>query len=443
MRIVIVGGGEIGFHLARELASLHDVIVIEEGPETVSRFASLDLQVIPGNPTHPEKLRAARLRESDTFIACSQSDELNLIACLAAKQVAGPQTVCFVSKEEYYNSFTSFDGEEPILAIDRVIWPQHMLASEIARIVLVPRAIDVEFFAGGRVWMLEYRLRPISPLIRAPLAELHLPKGVLAVAVTAGERMSIPTGSTRLQEGDKVVFMGQEKALLKLQRDFIPDTNRQVKEATIIGGGTVGLALAKMLQRGNDLRLKVIEKSAERCNTLAVELPSALVLHGDGTDLELLEAEQVNRMDVLVSVTTSDEKNLLASLLAKQMKIPKIITRVDKLSNLRLFESVGIDVPLNMHVTAMHTVINSLQKTNVQLLSTVEHGKGDVLELQVPSSFPATKLKDMPRIEGAIIGAVLRNNQTIVPHGEDVVEAGDQLLVVCTEEARQAVRQYF
>jgi trk system potassium uptake protein TrkA len=443
MRIIIVGGGEIGFQLARVLSGLHDVIVIDEGTEAVSRFASLDLQMISGNPTHPEKLRDANLRESDMFIACSESDELNLIACLAAKQVAGPQTICFVSKEEYYNSFTSFDGEEPVLAIDRVIWPQHMLASEIARIVLVPRAIDVEFFAGGRVWLLEYRLRQNSPLLGRPLAELNLPKGVLAVAVTAGEQMSIPTGSTRLEGGDKVVFMGKQKALLKLQQNFIPDTHRKVRDVTIIGGGTVGLAIAKLLQNRSDLRLRIIERSAERCNTISVELPSALVLHGDGTDLELLEAEQINRTDVLVSVTTNDEKNLLASLVAKQMKIPKIITRVDKHANLRLFENVGIDVPINMHVTAMQTVINSLQKTNAQLLTTVGHGKGDVLELVVPRSFRTTKLKDMARIPGAIIGAILRNNQTIVPHGEDVVQAGDQLLVVCTEEARQTARHYF
>ncbi len=443
MRIIIVGGGEIGFHLARELASLYDVIVIEEGTGVVSRFASLDLQVISGNPTHPESLRAARLEESDTFIACSESDELNLIACLAAKQVAGSQTVCFVSKESYYNSFTSIDGEEPVLAIDRVIWPQYMLASEIARIVLVPRAIDVEFFAGGRVWLLEYRLRPTSPLLGRPLEELHLPKGVLAVAVTAGERMSIPTGSTMLQEGNKVVFMGQEKALLQLQQDFIPDTQRKVRDVTIIGGGTVGLAIAKLLRHRTDLRLKIIEASVERCNTLAVELPSALVLHGDGTDLELLESEQIIRSDVLVSVTTNDEKNLLASLLAKQMKIPKIITRVGKPANLRLFESVGIDVPLNMHVTAMQTVIDSLQKTKAQLLSTIEQGKGDVLEIVVPDSFRRTKLKDMPRIDGAIVGAIIRSNQAIVPHGENEVKAGDRLLVVCTEEARKAVRRYF
>lgn len=443
MRIIIVGGGEIGFQLARELTSTHDVIVIEDDLEAASRFASLDLQVIHGNPTHPGMLRAAHLKETDTFIACSSSDELNLIACLAAKQVSGAQTFCFVSKEAYYNSFTSFDGEEPVLAIDRIIWPQHMMASEIARIVLIPRAIDVEFFAGGRVWLLEYRLRETSPLLGRPLAELNLPKGVLAVAVTTGEQLSIPMGSTRLQSGDKVVFMGKEKSLLRLQQDFIPDTNRKVRDVTILGGGTVGLAIAKLLQHRNDLRVKIIEKSAERCKTLAVELPSALVLHGDGTDLELLEAEQINRTDVLVSVTTNDEKNLLASLLAKQMKIPKIITRVDKPSNLRLFESVSIDVPLNMHVTAMQTVVNALQKTSIHLLTTVEQGKGDVLELVVPDSFHTTKLKHMPRIEGAIIGAIIRNNRTIVPYGEDVVKAGDHLFIVCTEEARQAVRQYF
>ena len=443
MRIIIAGGGEIGYQLARELTRVNDVLLVEENPEVVSRFDRLDLQVKYGNPTHPETLRSLGMSEGDTFIACSESDEANIISSLAAKRLGGAQTYCFVTKEEYYRSFSGLDGDGSILEVDHIIWPQHMLAEEIARIVLVPRAIDVEFFAGGRVWLLEYKLRSTSALLGKPLSQLHLPRGVLAVAVSDGDRLRIPTGSTVFREGEKVVFMGEERGLLKLQKKYIAESRQKIRNVTILGGGTVGLTLAKLLLRGENLQLKVIESSRPRCEKLAAELPSALILNGDGTDLELLEAEQVHRSDVLVSVTTNDEKNLLASLLARQMKIPKIITRVDKPSNMRLFDSVGIDVPLNMRVTAVETVLNSLQQTDVQLRATIEQGRADVLELRVPASFGAAKIKDMPTIPGAIIGAIVRRNLVIVPHGDDVVKPGDCLFVFSTEEAANAVRRYF
>jgi trk system potassium uptake protein TrkA len=443
MRIIIAGGGEIGFQIAQELAGQRDIVVIEEDPVVASRFERLDLHFIRGSPIQPEKLRSANLTESDKFIACSESDEKNIIACLSAKRLGDPQTYCLVSKADYFHSFQARDGDESVLTIDRVIWPQQMLAEEIARIVLVPRAIDVEVFASGRIRLLEYRLHPSSHLLRKPLSQLNLPRGVLAVAVTHADNLYIPSGNSMLHEGDKVVFMGEDKALLKLQRDFIVDSQQKVEQVAIIGGGTVGLTLAKILQASGKLELKIIEKSGHRCELLAAELPSALVLHGDGTDLELLEAEQLYRSDAFVSVTTNDEKNLLSSLLARQMKVPKIITRVDKPANIRLFESVGIDVPINMRVTAIESVINTLQDTNIQLLATVEGGKADVLELEVPASYPTTKLINMPRIEGAIIGAIVRKNQIIVPHGEDTVRAGDHLFVFSMDQSSQAVREYF
>ncbi len=443
MRIIIAGGGEIGYQLARRLALEHDVVVVGESQEILDRFDRLDLQVVHGRPTHPDVLQRVELTETDIFIACSPSDEENIISSLAAKKIGSPNTYCFVTKEEYYRSFSPDNGKGSPLDIDNVIWPQQMLAEEIARIVLVPRAIDVEFFASGRVLLIEYRLAPNSALIGKPLAQLHLPLGVLAVAVSEGDRLQIPTGASVFHQGEKVIFMGEEHALLRLQRAFIPEADQRIRNVTILGGGTVGLTLAKLLQREEEIHLKLIEASPSRCELLASELPFALILNGDATDLELLESEQISRSDVLVSVTTSDEKNLLASLLARQMKVPKIITRVDRPNNLRLFESVGIDVPLNMRMTAVDTVVNSLQKTNIQLRATVEHGRADVLEVQVPSEYPPTKVKDMEPIPGAIIGAIVRRHRVIVPHGDDVVKGGDTLFVFCREEAVETVRNYF
>jgi trk system potassium uptake protein len=443
MRIIIAGGGEIGYQLASKLTRKHDVVVVEQEADVINRFDRLDLQIVQGSPTHPDALRRLDLAAEDIFIACSESDEVNIISCLTAKRLGRPRTFCFVTKEEYYRSLCGEEGGDSLPDIDQVIWPQHMLAEEIARIVLVPRAIDVEFFAGGRVLLLEYRLRGDSPLIGPPLAQLKLPRGVLAVAVSDGDRLTIPSGQTTFREGQKVVFMGEDRSLLKLQRNFIPDADQKIRNVTVIGGGTVGLTLAKLLLQREKLNLKIVEISRQRCERLAAELPSALVLNGDGTDLELFEAEQLHRSDVLVSVTTNDEKNLLATLLARQLQVPKIITRVDKPRNLRLFESVGIDVPLNMRFTAVETVLNSLRRTDVQLRATVEHGQADVLEVVVPDSFVKTTLKEMPTIQGAVIGAIERRGSVIVPHGEDVVKAGDRLFVFSTDEAADQVRNYF
>lgn len=215
------------------------------------------------------------------------------------------------------------------------------------------------------------------------------------------------------------------------------------RDVIIVGGGTVGLALAKRLEREGDIRLKVIEMNPERCDELAASLPRSLILRGDGTDLELLESEQVDRAGVLVSVTSNDEKNLLCSLLAKQMRVPKIITRVNRKENVRLFERVGIDVPLNPMITAINVVLNSLHDTGIQLLASIEGGKAAVMEIELPATWEQMYLKDLPRIEGSIIVAITRDEDTIVPHGGDVLQAGDRLLVFATEAARARVRKLF
>ncbi len=444
MRIVITGDGEIAYQLALALHQQHDVVIIENDPREADRFSSLDVQLLRGDATHPEVLREAGTPGSDSFISCRASDELNIIACLTAKRIGCTHATCFVSKEDYVRSFAGIPEGDDALAIDRIIWPQYMLAEEITRIVLVPRAIDVEIFAGGRIWLMEFKLREDSALI-GPLPRLQLPLGVLAVAVRKGDELSIPSGKTELESGDRVAFMGNRGGLRQLRENFIrgPEGTDGDRDVVIVGGGTVGLTLAKRLTREKGYRLKIIERDRDRSEHLAAELPRALVLHGDGTDLALLEAEQVDRSNVLVSVTSNDQSNLLCSLLARQMDVPKIITRVNRKRNIRLFERVGIDVPLNPMVTAINVVLNSLQETGVQLLASIEGGQAAVIEMNVSEHFERTRVRNLPRIEGSIIVAVTRADRTTVPHGDDMIEPGDRLLVFSTETAHDKLRKLF
>ena len=203
-------------------------------------------------------------------------------------------------------------------------------------------------FAGGRIEMLEYRLDAGSPLVGPPLASLDLPAGVVVIAVKHEHSTSIPRGETRIEAGDKVVLMGNRDGMAQLRTLMAPgagDAGTQL--VTIIGGGDVGYRLAQHLDRADGVQLCVIERDRARGEMLAATLSRALVLHGDGTDLELLENEDIGRSDVLVSVIDNDERNLLASLLGHQLGVGKVITRVSKRANHRLFERVGIDVALS------------------------------------------------------------------------------------------------
>jgi len=329
MRIVISGDGDIAHQLVRALHRRHDVVVIEDDADEAERFDRLDLQLMHGNATNPETLREAGVERADAFIACGVSDEANIIAAMTAKRMGAARATCFVSSEAYVQSFAGLSDSDGSMVIDRIVWPQYMLAEEIARIVLVPRAVDVEVFAGGRIWLMEFKLEADSGLIGA-LPQLGLPRGVLAVAVRKDEDFFVPSGKTELMVGDRVAFMGSRRALRELEEQFIRPKDKtppKEREVVIVGGGTVGLTLAKRLEGEPGLRVKLIETQKPRAEEIAAALRKTLVLRGDGTDLELLESEQVGRAHVLVSVTSNDEKNLLCSLLASQMGVPKIITR--------------------------------------------------------------------------------------------------------------------
>ncbi|MDP6687258.1 MAG: Trk system potassium transporter TrkA [Acidobacteriota bacterium] len=444
MRIVIGGGGEISLQFARELSADYDVVVIEDDPEASRPFEVLDVQITRGKPTHIATLHGLDLSARDKFVACSDSDEQNILACMAAKRLGadGLFTFCFVSKEEYYKSFRR-ETDDDIFDIDKVIWPQQRLANEIALIAREPEAIDVEHFAGGQIDLMEYRIGEDSSLVGKRVTEISLPKRVLAVVLISDGRITIPRASTLFDPGDKVIFMGEHKPLTKFARSVFQKGKTKVNTVTVIGGGTVGVMVAKQLQHDRGVELKLIEVNEERCDQIAGEL-DCMVLQGDGSDLSLLREEEIANSDVLVSVTSDDEKNLLGSLLAKQMGIPKIITRVNNPTNIGLFEGVGIDVAINALSTAVDAVQTMLRAPKSSLHATLEQGKAAVIEIEVPEDWPVgKKVKDLEQVPGAIVGAVVRKKRSIVPHGDDLLQPGDHLLVVATKDAKKKVEKYF
>lgn len=439
MQIVIVGGGEIGALIAAQLHRTHSVTVIDQDPEREAAFSAMDVQFARGNGTDPDDLRAANVERARAFIACTSSDDVNVLACLAAKGLGAKQTLAFVTRQRYVDAFKRDGAFESVgLLIDRVLWPQRILAHQIADIVKVPRAIDSARFANGRIMLLEFLLEAHDPFLGASLGSLTLPPGVLAVGAIKGDAFLIPTGPTVFEPGDRVVFMGSTERMRELQRRFAP--HKRSPKVVIVGGGNVGFMVAQQLG-ANRAELTIIEEDPERCEKLAQWLPHALVLRGDGTDLELLEQERVEDADAMVAVTDDDAKNLLVSLLSKQLGIPKVVTRVGRTRNRRLFMRVGVDSPLTPRAAAVQEVLNWLGVDEVEHLATIED-RAEVMEVTFPEGGGGGRVMDLGTPVPMLIGAVLRDDRIIVPNGETVLRPGDHLYVVTVPEAVASVEEW-
>ena len=444
MRILIVGGGEIGYALARDLSRDHGIFVIDHSPDVKERFASLDVEFLTGSGTSADVLRRANIEEADLLIACTGLDEVNVVACAIANRLGAARTICFVSKDDFLGRNGSAESLREHFGIERVIWPEAQLADDIERIIAAPGAIDAEAFAGGRVRLLEYRLEAGSPLTTGPIARLHLPHGALIVAVKRREAIEIPRGDTRLGAGDKIIAMGTPEAMRQVQPQIYQGSDRKgVQLVTIIGGGDVGFRLAQQLDATREVELRIIERDRQRGELLAAALGRALVLNGDGTDLALLEGEEIGRSDVLVSVIDNDERNLFASLLGRQLGVRKIITRVSRPGNLRLFERVGIDVALSARGAAVASVVHHIQGGRANLLAVLEEGQATIVEITVPASYRARALAEMEPPPQSIVGAILRGADVIVPRGQDQIRPNDRLIVFATAESVGRVRDYF
>jgi trk/ktr system potassium uptake protein len=447
MRIVVVSSGPFAPPFAADLSREHDVVIVHDGDEAHDEFGKLDVEVVIGTGTDSDVLERVGTKDASYFIAWSQSDEVNIIACLAARQLGPAHTICRLEKEEYVRTFGGSNGPRPSgkssMGIDTIIWPARRLADKIEKILGVPGATDVGHFAQGQIHLLEYRLRGILPLVGRPLIDIQsIPRGVLIVAVTRGDEWFVPRGMSVLAQGDRVLFMGRSGAMQALAAWFAEHLGEEHSgQIVIIGGGSVGLRLAQSIERNPRARIKLIEHSAERCEHIADILSRTLVLHGDGADLDLLESERVRDARALVAVTDSDEKNLLVSLLGRQLGIQKVITRVTSAKNRRVFQRVGVDVPLSARGAATEAVVHMIRHEEVDLLASIGEGQGEILELVLPKKIKPRALSEITMPEDSLVAAIVRNGKAIVPDGSTLVSGDDRCLIICRTERVDEVRK--
>lgn len=444
MKIIIYGANETGSIIATEFFEDHDIIVIDPDAKSLEKFNNLDLTVICADASNINILHEADIKNCDVFIACTNIDEGNIVACLMAKQLSSATTVCFVSKKECRDSLRAIREEHNknyALYIDNVIWPERLLTHEILRIITVPDAVDVEYFSNGRAKLLEYRIKENSTLKNKKLKDCSFNDETLVVGIVREEELFIPNGDSEFMAGDKAIFMGTPDALDNTAGQFFIEENN-LRDVAIIGGGSVGYELAKSLE-STKLRIKIIENNYKRCEFLSQNLKKTLVLNGDGTNLELLEQEDIGNSDVAVCVTNNDEKNLLCSLLVKQLGVKRAITRVGQIATATLFEKVGVDVAISPREASVNEIKNRIIESHAGILATVERGLAEILELKIREDFESTALMNLKLPSRAVIAIIERAGKVIIPKGQTLIKSGDNLLIFTKSQDVAAIKGFF
>lgn len=443
MDILIYGTTEFSYLVAARLHQQHNITVLHDTVELRDKFSNLDVSLVEGSGGDIAVLEKIDAKKSDLFIACSAIDEANIVACWTMKKIADTETICFIGKASLYKNFSSLTHNhyQTRYDIDSIIWPEQLLTQDIFRIISVPEALDVEFLAGGKAKLFEYRIKENSTLIGKALKTCKFPKNVLIPGITREGRLFIPNGATTIHLHDKVFFIGTGIALDTLAADFF-NHDKKVKTVSIIGGGSVGFMLAEKLEK-TGIKVKIIEHSSQRCAFLADSLKKTLVLQGNGTDLELLESETIAGADACICTTDNDEKNLLCSLLIKQLGAKRIVTRVGNIQNYELFEHVGIDVVVSPKASALTEVLNRVQAQNVDVIALIEGGRGEVLRLTLPDNFQEICIKDVKFPANAIIGVIIRGHKVIIPDGQSTLCPGDRLKIFSMKENSELIKEFF
>ncbi len=442
MRTVIIGGGEVGFNTARMLSQEgHDVVLVDKDEALVERAAEqLDALVIHGNGASPRLLAEAGVKRADLVIAASSSDEVNIIACLTAKAQGVSRTVARIHDPDYYDTTDEFARE--MLGIDFVIHTEQMAAREIKAALLVPGAINVDTFAEDRIEVAEVILAEDSPAAGQALKEVKLPEQSLIVGVVRRGEALVPRGDTVLEVRDHVLLISGGRRVSEVVGAVSTDT-APVREVTIYGGGRIGLRLALTLEEAG-ISVRVIERDEGRARHVASQLRRGFVLHDEGISRDFLLQERVDRTDAFVAVTGDDRANLLAAMYARQLGARTTIAGVSRGEFAPLADALGVDLTISPRTLAAEAILRFVRKGDIVNVALLESG-AEMIELRVP---PGSRVAGRPLSEvgfprGAIVGALLRDGNVVIPSGREMLRPGDDAVVFTVESAVDEVERLF
>jgi trk system potassium uptake protein TrkA len=446
MHIVIVGAGEVGYHLAQRLsAEGQDVVLIEANPDRAATVAEqLDVLTITGNGASVPILEQAGIKRARLLLAVTSRDEVNVLACLAASRYEVEFKVARVSNPEYFRADSVLSREQ--LGIDLMINPERECARDTFQLLGSVGATDLVRFADGSLQLIGIRIREGASIAGQTLAELDQrlkDYHFTTVGIVRAGRTEIPTGQSRIIANDQLYVL-TPTAELSAIAPLAGYHDYRLRRVMIAGGSEEAVHLARHLENAK-VEYTILDTDRRRCFELAELLPHGLILNGDATNLELLEMEGVEGIDGFVAYTGHDETNLLAGLLAKTSGARKVISLIHRFEYLRLVTRVGIDAAVSARQSTVNAILRYVRRGRVHSVATMKGIDAEAIELDVSSGSPIAghTLADAAFPRDAVVGALVRNGVVILPRGRDVVQPGDRAIVFALPQAIPEIERLF
>ena len=432
MKIVLVGGGKVGFALCRSLvAENHDVVLIEQDEAVLNHIVSrYDIIGLLGNGADFAILEQAGVQECDIFIALTEHDEVNMISAVLAKKMGAKETIVRVRNPEYSNAYFK---EKNILGFSLIVNPELLAARAISNIIDFPNALSVERFAGGRVSLMEFVVKDASGLCQMPISEFRKKFDVIVCALERNHELIIPDGEMTLQDKDRIFVTGNRVDMMRLHNHF---KARTVKSFLIIGAGKIAYYLVGIL-KDSRIDTKVIEINPERARFFSEKFPNLYIVQGDGTAKDILLEESAPHYDAVATLTGVDEENIITSMFLDRVGVQKNITKVNRTSLLEIIHAPDFSSIITPKIIAVDTIMHFIrgrvnaQYSDLQAMHHLANGQIETLQFHIKEAnkMTAKPLSHLKLKKGILIAAIIRKGKTIFPTGEDTLEVGDQLLV--------------
>jgi len=444
VNIIVAGMGVVGLHIASVL-SADNLTLIDTSADSLEKAGDeIDAMTIHGSAVSERTLRQAGVEQCDLFIAVTDMDEVNIIAAVRAKHLGAKKAIARVTDRVY------FEGEHGLytdmFGIDLVINPKFLVALEIHKLIRTRGAVAVEDFANNQIEMVQLPIEKATKGTNRPLQDVKMPDNVRIAGIVRHGELLIPHGGDQIRVGDDVLCIGKIDDIPKVEHLFGRERHRDTRYVIVVGGGDIGLALARYLEADN-VDVRIIEKDRDRCERLQEELTGrhTEVLHGDGTNAHLLQELSIPTCDVFVAVSQKDEVNLMASLLAKEMRAQSCISLVHRPDFTQILKRLGIDSTLSPRVLVAREVLKHVGATDVLQVASIMDGQGEFMEFVVSKDARIANrpLKDVNFPRGAMVCAVFGDGQAFIARGDTVFEPGQRVVVITKPKVRKAVERLF
>lgn len=433
MKIVLVGGGKVGFALCRSLvAEKHDVVLIEQDEAVLDHIVSrFDIMGLLGNGADFAILEQAGVQECDIFIALTEHDEVNMISAVLAKKMGAKETIVRVRNPEYSNAYFK---EKNILGFSLIVNPELLAARAISNIIDFPNALSVERFSGGRVNLMEFVVKDSSGLCQMPISDFRKKFGnIIVCAMERDHQLMIPSGDITIQDRDRIFVTGNRVDMMLFHNYF---KSRAVKSLLIVGAGKIAYYLLGIL-KDSRIDTKVIEINPERARLFSEKFPNLYIVQGDGTAKDILLEESDPNYDAVATLTGVDEENIITSMFLDRVGVHKNITKVNRTSLLEIIHAPDFSSIITPKSIAVDTIMHFIrgrvnaQYSDLQAMHHLANGQIETLQFQIKEAnkMTAKPLSQLKLKKGVLIAAIIRKGKTIFPTGEDRLEVGDQLLV--------------